>query len=77
MFKYKLQKNELKNCIDKAFHKNMVELLDAGKNTTKDGPESLFLAWLGTSSFLARHELYEETTENLLPSWVRSRSQPD
>ncbi len=31
----------------------------------------------GTSLFLARHEMYEKTTEKFVPSWERARTQND
>ena len=39
--------------------------------------EAVFLVRLGTSSFLARHELSRKATENLVPSWEHARSKPD
>jgi len=44
-------------------------------NTHKVGLRSSVI--LGTSSFLARHEVFGKTTENLVPSWERARTQPD
>jgi len=48
-----------------------------GTKSADANAEVVFLVMLGTSSFLARHEVYCKTTENLMPSWERARTQHD
>ncbi len=40
-------------------------------------PEAVFLVMLGTSSLPTRHEVYGRTTESLVLSWERARTQHD
>ncbi len=37
-------------------------------------PEVVILVMLGTSSLLARNEVYGKTTENLVPTWELART---
>jgi len=60
-----------------SFKIKIVVLVFAVEDLSVINSEVVFLVMLGTSSFPARQEIYEKTTENLVPSWERARTQHD